>query len=61
MTWFLIMLFCAAGNCEDVGIEGFESQDQCQAALTRAIDKHRVLKTEGIDHFYCERGGDHRA
>ena len=60
MTWLLVMTFCALGKCEEVSIDGFESEALCEAALTRAIDKQHKVNTLGIDHFFCRRANERR-
>ena len=62
MTWLLVMTFCAVvSRCEDVPIDSFKSQVECEEALGRAINKQQMTPTKGIDNFFCRQDGEMHA
>jgi hypothetical protein len=60
-TWLLMMGLCLGpGNCDQVPIDEFPSQDECSEALARATAKQQLVKP-GQVMFFCQMEGERRS
>lgn len=61
-AWLLMMLLCQhAGSCEEVAIDAYDSQDQCEAARQRADIRQRTIQSPASVAFACRKDGQRLA